>query len=269
MTDFNEQYTYIQSDLEDEELRGPLRGATDIAIRLIARKDIQRRIERLIKEVRLLQQRYKRLPLLPERKGITWAQNILAFPNSVLLVVDAESQAHDASIVRILILDISGSLIFDRLIASGYVLTKQTREALGVTSSDFQQAVSLPQMWTAFLTALAGSYIITYDLPRTQRLLEAHAHQYDLEVPVIIGDCLLQQWLHYCPSAGLVGLHSLCEALGQPLPKPPDQTALDRALGQLHVLQAMAQGRTIAGYETLAYTSVCSDEDFYGDISYE
>ena len=50
-------------------------------------------------------------------------------------------------------------------------------------------------------------------------------------------------------------LADLCERLGAPLPPHPQQDALDRARGQVHLLRMMAQGITQATVAWSAFTT--------------
>ena len=50
-------------------------------------------------------------------------------------------------------------------------------------------------------------------------------------------------------------LSDLCERLGAPLPPHPQQDALDRARGQVHLLRMMAQGITQATVAWSAFTT--------------
>ena len=79
------------------------------------------------------------------------------------------------------------------------------------------------------------------------------AERFDLEPPVVIGCSALDLCHQYLEtpslayiqaeeSSLLTDLASLCEQLGVLLPGFPRPTVLDRAIGMLHIMQAMAQG---------------------------
>lgn len=144
--------------------------------------------------------------------------------------------------VRVLLQDFHGMVHLDKYVAPGCVLSKQAMRTLGITTRDLHKAPLLPQIWPSLLEALIGRYAVSYDLERVMQALEKGAEQYKLDPPAIIGDCLRQQCLRYFQAAGFVGLESLCKLIDYPLPEPPNCTTIDRSYGQLHLLQAMAQG---------------------------
>jgi DNA polymerase III epsilon subunit-like protein len=244
MINFGEDVLRLQSELIAEEQCRPINGLSELALRKGKREELRRRLASIDREVRLLHQRLKRLPALPDLACIRWAQSILAYPNGRILIVDTVFSAEEAGIVHVLLLDFGGTVCFDRYIAPGGILSKQAMRDLGMTTQDLQEAPSLPQIWPLLLEALMGQYIVSYNLERVRRALEKEAEQYALDPLVIIGDCLLQRCQRYFQASGFVGLSSLCELVGHPLPDPPDCTAIDRARGQLHLLQSMAQGIT-------------------------
>jgi hypothetical protein len=270
MLSLEEHLAIIHRDLAIEEQRGPANGVTDIALRMGERKAIRARLALIAKEIRSLKQRLRRLPVLPGLKSIRWAQSVLACPNSCILVVDTDASGSDAAVMHVLILDCTESVLFDALVAPGHIVSRQTMRILGVAAHDFHEAPSLPQIWLSFLATLTGRYIVSYDLNRIRLQLEANAKQYDLEPPTIIGDCLLKQCLHYFRSLGSLRLAMLCESIGHPLPELPDQTAIDRAVGQLRLLQAMSQGISGAGQTPLAYELFNADDedDLYNDLDF-
>ena len=202
----------------------------------------------LEREVRLLRQRIGRLPALPDIACVRWAQSVLACPSGRILVVETTAAAGEVDIVRVLLLDYAGAVRFDRVIAPGCLLTGQTMRELGVAPPDPREAPALPHAWPSLLEALRGCYVVSYDLKRTRRSFERAAAQYDLDPLPLLGDCLLLRCERYFCASGLTSLTSLCELVGRPLPQPPDCTALDRAGGQLHLLQCMSQGRSASPY---------------------
>ncbi len=241
MINLGEEFLRLRSELVPEEQRVAVNSLSELAS--------------LEREVRLLHQRFRRLPAPLDLARIRWAQSVLACPNGRILLVDTAFSAEEAGFVHVLLLDFGGTVCLDRYIAPGYILSKQAMRDLGMTTQDLQDASSLPQIWPSLLETLMGLYIVWYDLRRVRRALERAAEQYALDPPVIIGDCLLPQCARYFQASVFVGLSSLCELVGHPLPEPPDCTTLDRARGQLHLLKAMAQGITGVGWEA----SVCGE----------
>ena len=54
----------------------------------------------------------------------------------------------------------------------------------------------------------------------------------------------MQKTMMYSSSYSYAKLSTLCAHIGHPLPEYPHQTALDRARGQIVLLEALAQGFT-------------------------
>lgn len=231
------EFLRLHRELAAEEQRGPINNIAEIALRQEKREGIERRFASVAREIPLLRHRFRRLPALPDLRCIRWAH-----PNGRIPTVDTTSAAEGGGMVRVLLQDFHGMVHLDKYVAPGCVLSKQAMRALGITTRDLHKAPLLPQIWPSLLEALIGRHAVSYDLERVLQALEKGAEQYKLDPPAIIGDCLRQQCLRYFQAAGFVGLESLCKLIDYPLPEPPDCTTIDRSYGQLHLLQAMAQG---------------------------
>ena len=240
----DEELALIQSQLTTEEQRGSSEGLSDLARRLEEREVIKGQLSHLAGELGTLTRRFERLPALPSLTQVRRAQSVLAYPNGRILSVDTASSLEEAQIIRVLLLDFDGAVRFDKYVAAGCTPSRQEMQTLGITAQNLREAPSLPQIWSTLLDALMGCYIVSYDLGRVRQVLEKSAELYGLYPPTIIGDSWLKQCLSYFQAAGFVGLESLCNLVGCPLPGPPDCTAVDRARGQLCLLQAMAKGLT-------------------------
>jgi len=249
MIDPGEALRRLRSELSTEEQYGPTRGLAELELRRRQREELEHQLVAIEREVRHLHLRLQRLQALPEVACISWAQNVLAYPNGRIMVVD--TAAEEAGVVHVLLLNFEGGICCERLVAPACVLSEQIVRGLGLTARDLLEAPPLPHIWPALWEATMGRYILTYDLKRTSRVLESAAEQYDLDPLPIIGDCLLQRCQRYYKESGFTGLQSLCKLTGHPLPDAPDCTAFDRALGQLHLLRSMALGITTGhGMET-------------------
>ena len=240
----DKQYIDIQR-LLNKELRVSADIGRAVDLRRKERNEIKQHLSILVREVRLLVKQFQHLPPLPAPMQIRWAQSVLASSNACILTVDVDTSTGGPVLLRIHLLGVSESTLYDQVLAPGYILSGHTMRNFGITHQDLQNAHSLPHIWNSLLDVLMGKFVVCYDLERIRALLEQYARQYDLEVPVILGECLLQRVLHYFCATGFVGLPALCRYIGSPLPEPPDCTIFDRAYGQLHLLRTMAQG--IAG----------------------
>ena len=251
MIDPGEAFRRLRSELSAEEQHRLPGGLAELDLRRKQREELERQLLAIEREVSLLRQRLQRLPVLPEVAGISWAQNVLTYPNGRIMIVDTAFAAEEGRIVHVLLLNFDGDICCERLVAPGCVVPEQIARGLGVTTRGLLEAPPLPHIWPALREAIMGHYILSYDLKRTSRGLERAAEQYDLDPLPIIGDCLLQRCQRYFNESGVIGLPSLCKLIGRPLPDAPACTAFDRALGQLHLLRSMALGITTGhGVET-------------------
>jgi DNA polymerase III epsilon subunit-like protein len=264
MINLGDVFLRLHSEIEAEEQCGPINGIAEIALHQEKREGMERQLALVASAVHLLRQRFGRLPALPDLLCIRWAQSVLAYPNGRMLSVDTASAAEGGGIVRVLLQDFHGMIHLDRYVAPGCALPKQTMKASGITMQELHEAPLLPQIWPSLLEALMGQYVVSYDLQRVRQALEEGAEDYKLDPPAVIGGCLRQQCMRYFHAAGFVGLESLCKLIGFPLPEPPNCTAIDRAWGQLHLLQAMAQG--ISGESPEILTQREQDDEFLDDL---
>jgi hypothetical protein len=196
----------------------------------------------LASELRRQAARLDRLPALPDGTGVEWAQNILAYPNGRLLLVDTMFPGEDASLVQVLVLDFARRVCLQHVVAGNQALTSSDRERLGISAEKAQAAVSLPHLWPLLREALYGRYVLAYDLPHLSLVLDAEAQRFHLEPVFLLGDDLLPWFLRFFQASGRSGLASLCGLIGHPLPAHP--TLRERAFGLLALLEAMASGIT-------------------------
>jgi hypothetical protein len=240
-----ETITRIEGLLAIEERYDFINGVADILERQAARNAIRIQITSIATLIRSLEKRLERLPPLPSIETVKLAQTLLAFDNLGFLVLDADGFGVDDDLVRILLIDRTELVHFDCVIAQEHASSQQAMHVPGATP-DLQHAPSLVLAWPSFLAALEGRYIVAYNLQFARLQLEKNAGEFDLECPVIVGSCLMKLCLQYFEAIGYSGLATLCEYIGHPLPAYPDQTAMDRAIGQLRLLQAMSQGISAA-----------------------
>lgn len=255
---FEKHLSEIEQMLIREEQRGPIEKLEDLYVR---HKAISR-IETHISEVRrtLAKRRYRYLAeyerqldalnsrllylsKLPRYRDVTWARNVLHLQDLLIVVLDLDNQPRVQDLIRILAIDRTGKVHFDRFIKPRVPPSEHVSSTTGVTPQDVAEAPSMEDIWADLLRALSGRFILTSDLDDFQELLEGYARLHELEWPVLLGESLAYEIEQYFSiSLNLTSLDQLCCWLGQPLPPHPQQTARDRANGYLHVLQAMAQG---------------------------
>jgi hypothetical protein len=130
-----EEFLRLRSELVLEEQRVAVNGLSELALRKRKREELRRRRTSLEREVRILHQRFRRLPAPLDLARIRWAQSVLTCPNGRILIVDIALSAEEAGIVHVLLLDFGGTVCLDRDIAPGCILSKQAMRDLGMTTS--------------------------------------------------------------------------------------------------------------------------------------
>jgi DNA polymerase III epsilon subunit-like protein len=200
-------------------------------------------LEQAVAEVR---RRLDALPALAHPAYVYWAQAVLAMPNLTILEVDTDGLFADADIPRIALVDQTGAVLFDQLCQPRRPLSAKIARLTGLTQEQIAQAPRLPEVWPQVQAAVAGRYVLSYNLEFDSGKLSESAARYDLPQIPLIGECLMLRAQEYYGTGSYPKLADLCERLGYPLPEPPDQDALDRARGQVCLLRAMSQGVTHA-----------------------
>lgn len=255
---FEKHLSEIEQMLIREEQRGPVEKLEDLYVRhkaifrikthiFGARRTLTKRRHRYLAEYEqqldALNSRLLYLSKLPRYRDVTWARNVLHLQDLLIVVLDLDDHPQVQDLIRILAIDRTGKVHFDRFIKPGVPPSEHVSYTTGVTSQDVAAAPSIEDIWVDLLRALSGRFILTSDLDDFQELLEGYARLHELEWPVLLGGSLAYEIEQYFSiSLDLISLDQLCCWLGQPLPPHPQQTARDRANGYLHVLQAMAQG---------------------------
>jgi DNA polymerase III epsilon subunit-like protein len=244
--DITQQYDAITALLSIEEAAPPVSRLTDWEAQQVRRATLTERISQLEQAVTSLQRRVAALPTLARREHVQWAQALLAFPNLAFLEVDTDGLHADANILRIALVDQSGAVLSDQLVQPRRPLSPKIAHLTGITPEIVASAPTLVEVWRSsqFRAAFAGRYILSFNLEFDSGKLSESAVRYDLPELPLVGDCLMLRAQDYYGASHYPKLADLCERLGAPLPPHPQQDALDRAHGQVHLLSMMAQGIT-------------------------
>ena len=200
-----------------------------------------RQIEHATTEMR---RRLDMLPALAHPEHVRWAQALLALPALAFLEVDTDGLGPDADVLRIALVDRAGSVLFDQVCRPANPISPKIAYLTGLTQEHLADAPRLADVWEPAQAALAGHYVLSFNLEFDQQQLTANARRWDLHVLTFIGECLMLRAQEYYGASSYPKLADLCARLGRPLPDHPRQDALDRARGQVHLLHAMAQGIT-------------------------
>jgi DNA polymerase III epsilon subunit-like protein len=245
--------------IEMEQRLGPVNGLDDFKERKIRRAVIKQHLSHLEAELREIRDRVRRLPTLPPLALIRWAQAVQALPNLVFLELDTTGLSADVEIIRMVILDAQGDILLESYVKPTKPISAEITRVTGITSQDIEQAPTIVCVWDRLGEALRGKYVLSYNLDFDKGKLQDAAKRNDLEVPLIIGEDLMERAMQYYQVSSYPKLEMLCRSIGHPLPEQPHQTAFDRALGQIALLKAMACAIT-CGKLDMALTSHATDK---------
>ena len=261
--DFSTTYTELTTLLATEEGAGSPTGVVDLEAHFRRRATLDQFLQRLEDALSRIRRRVEHLPRLPRMEHLRWAQAVLAFPNLAFLEVDTDGLHSDADILRIVLVDRSGTPLYAQLFKPRRPLTRQITHLTAIHQEMVEDAPQLADAWEHITSAFAGRYILSYNLEFDQTKLHENAERYSLSPLTMIGACLMQQAQAYAGSYSYPKLATLCANIGFPLPDHPKQTAFDRVMGQIHLLEAMAQGITAvsAPQEPLQHEQDERDDD--------
>jgi hypothetical protein len=185
--------------------------------------------------IEALEKRHQQLAKTPPWTVVSMAQSILQFPNLCVLEYDAVFNVHTMrpQLQQLVAVDRNAHVLFHHTLDGEPSRIASTVANLG--------------------TVIEGKYILAYDLMITQLLLDEMADRSSVEMPTLIGQSLADL-SHLCLGLSPISLsagtkvgdmqgHATFyeDAIMRSLERSPE-TALDRAVGMLRMLQAMAQG---------------------------
>jgi DNA polymerase III epsilon subunit-like protein len=246
--DITQHYQAITALLSTEEAAPPVSRLADWEAQQVRRAALTEHIQQLELAVAQVQRRLTTLPTLARSEHVHWAQALLAFPNLAFLEVDTDGLYADADMLRIALVDQIGAVLYDQVFQPRRPLSPQMAHLTGITPEMVVSAPTLAEVWRSsrLVAAFVGRYILSFNLEFDQGKLSESAARYGLPALPLVGDCLMLRAQDYYGASHYPKLADLCERLGAPLPPHPQQDALDRASGQVHLLRAMAQGITHA-----------------------
>jgi DNA polymerase III epsilon subunit-like protein len=241
--DFTTTYAQLTAGLAQEESASPTNEVEGLHTRYRRRCMLDEQLSALESAIYGLRERVNHLPWLPDLEQVRWAQALLAFPNLAFLEVDTDGLYEDADILRLLLVDKSGSPFYDQTFRPRRLIDRRTTHLTMLTPETVEDAPLLVEEWERITNAFAGRYIISFNLEFDQTKLRENAERYHLTPLPLIGSCLMEASRMYFHVA-YPKLATVCTQVGFPLPNHPHQDAFDRIRGQIHLLEAMAQGIT-------------------------
>jgi hypothetical protein len=240
--DFNTTLTFLEHRLTQEERMPAVTGRLDLEERLVRRKQSQQMLVSLAEHLKQLQSRLRALSPLPPLEQVHWAEAVLRFPNLVFVVLETTGIAHTADILRLVVADGRGTMLFDQVIQPQRERSQPNTRYTGLTFEDIAHAPPLTEVWQEFTRTLAGRYVVAYNLSFVQEHLDENADHYALPPVLLIGDCLQERASAYYHASSALKLTNALVYIGYMLPAPAPAPA--RAQGQLALLQAISEGIT-------------------------
>ena len=230
--------------VQREEHPDPITCLTDLKERYLTRQVIEDHLQCVLTYVHSTRTRIGRFPKLPLLSDALWAQALLAQPTLTFLEVDTDGLNESASVIRVLLMNAQEQVLFDTLIRPDRMPHASTFSITGIVSNELERAPTLKEVWPRFVEALMGKHLLSYGLAFDRGMLELSGKRIKHELPYVFADCLMLKATSYFRASAYPKLADLCRSVGHPLPERPNQTALHRATGQLHVLKAMTSGFT-------------------------
>ena len=223
-----------------------INGLPQIAASKLRRTAIQQHMAEIDGILATLRTAINALPALPPDEQIEWAQNVAAMPNLVFLELDTTGlSTTEDELVRFTLVAGTGDLLEDILIRpTTRTLSATASHANGIQGEALTHAPTIEQGWDRLRQALRGKYVLSFNQQWDRAQLVNAAHRSNLSSLGFVGEDIQAQYTRYYHREYSLSLSHLCERAGFALPEPPEQTSIDRAKGQYHLLHAMAQGIT-------------------------
>src|SRR6266566_2208197 len=93
---------------------------------------LESHVRQVEQAVTILRQRLDALPALARPEHVHWAQALLAFPNLAFLEVDTDGLYADADILRLALVDQTGTPLYDQLFQPRRPLTSKIAHLTGI-----------------------------------------------------------------------------------------------------------------------------------------
>ena len=199
------------------------------------------------------QRRVGHLPYVPDVRCITRAKNILDLHPRIIVTKDMRPDEQALpELKQVTVVSTDGIVLFDQ----DFLPQQVHLESLSEDSSSSEQPstrreVSIAQMWDELIKVVSGHYVLAYELPLIQLQLEATADRFQLPVPVLIGESILDLYYEYLGipeeysfGAGkensLISIDAIFDQLGEPFVRDTSYTTVEQATRIADILQGIA-----------------------------
>ena len=204
------------------------------------RAKIHDHIDHIEGELQAIRSSLSKLPHLPSESVVRRAQALLSMPNIAFMEIDTTGLDVNDEMTRFMLLDPQCGIVEDILIRTNARLGKEASEISGVTREMLdEQGVDINDAWPRIQAALAGKYVISFYQDWDIKQLTKMASRYSLEPLTVIGECLRRLAKEYYNEQYSVPLDAYCERVGYTVPKPPHQTAKNRCVAQLRLIEGI------------------------------
>jgi len=242
----NAALSILKSALQSEHEAGRINSLDELAASQLRREMISRQWQAIQAALASAHQQIKDLPDLPPEEQILWAQLVLAMRDLAFMEIDTTGLGEQDEIIRFTLVDSNLNTIDDFLIQpTTSQLSEEASHINGIRPEQLErEGLPIAQAWERIQAALVGRYVVSYSQEWDIKQLKAMAKRHNLPPVLIIGADLQRHTTLYYHREYYLSLAELCERIGHPLPKQPNQASLDRAKGQAHILTAMAKAVT-------------------------
>ena len=244
-----------------------INGLTEIIGHKLRRTAIQQYMADIEAELDPIRRAITGLPSLPAESEIQWAQAIMAMQANDgvrFLEIDTTGLSDQDEIVRVTLMDLTGTLQDDLFFKPSHPLSVEASAANGLTDTMLHFAPSLLDMWEIIRVRIYGHYVLSFSQAFDTKKLEEAAARHHLPPIAIVGEDLQRHATQYYNREYYLRLADLCERIGHPL---KSNSAVDRATGQYHILKAMAEGITdVRPLKASASVTDSTNDDGLGDL---
>jgi DNA polymerase III epsilon subunit-like protein len=244
--DFNIAVSIIQMQIKSMREAGRVNSLDDYESSQRRRETITRHWTRVQAAINALQAEINALPVLPPENQIQWARAVLALRDLAFMEIDTTGLEEADEITRFTLVELSGNILEDVLIKpKERQLSPKASQISGITAEQLErEGVGIVEAWERIQAAICGRYVVSYSQEWDSKQLDKTAQRHRLEPLTLIGECLQRRATKYYHAEYYLDLAKLCARVGHPLPEPPEQTAIHRAIGQAHVLEGFANAIT-------------------------
>ncbi|HVU66416.1 MAG TPA: exonuclease domain-containing protein [Ktedonobacteraceae bacterium] len=242
---FDRLHTHIQEMLAQAQEIGRVNSLKAFHAQAQLQRALHENWQQFTQEYHSIAAQLQQLPDLPDWEQIQWAQRTLELPEVVFMEIDTTGLDYRDEMVRFTLVNREGIVLEDCLIKpTTRLLSPQASEINGIQPEQLENALPITNAWERIQQALRGRHVISFGLEWDVAQLDSTAARHGLAHILVPGDCLQRHATRYYHREYSLKLAELCTRIGSPLPNHPHQTSLDRARGQLAVLQAFAQAIT-------------------------